>query len=249
MRRALAIFFAALAVLPAARAQEKKEIPKPEIKGTSLLALPVGKTATVILYGENLTPRSVEVKPPLTAGLGEIKDTDEATKKARGAARQVAVEVQVPANAPPGVYELTLAQEGDAKAVARIAVVEAAPAEVEAKRPNATFAQAMPLPGPFVAVTGALGNDTADVFRFEARAGETWEITLLAGRAGSPLDPLLRVRDERHAPLALSAGDSGRDRRITFQAPRDGAYYIELTDSEGKGGPNYLYRLVVRRGR
>ena len=225
-----------------AHAQEK---PKPEVKGVSVLALRAGQTATVLLYGENLEPTAVTPKLPLTATLGEVKATEGDDKK-RGA-KQVAVELQVPADCPPDLYDLTLVHAGDVKAVARVAVVAPAAQELEVKRPNATFAQAMPLPGPDVAVTGALLGDTPDIFRFDAKAGETWEITLLAGRAGSSLDPVLRLRDRRLIPLALSAGDDKKDRQITFRVPADGPYFVELTDAEARGGAGFLYRLVVRR--
>lgn len=237
-------------LLVTARADDKDK-PKPEIKGTSLLALRVGQSATIFIYGDNLAPTAVTTKPPLVVTLGEIKDTDAETAKARGGAKkQVAVVVSAPADCPPDVYELILVHEDDQKPTARVAVVAPAPSELEVKRPNATFAQAMPLPveAASVAVTGALpGGDTADLFRFTARAGETWEITVLAGRAGSPLDPIVRVRDARHIPLALAAGDDKKDRRLSFHVPSDGAYFVELTDAENRGGPTFVYRLTVTR--
>ena len=244
MRR-FASTLAVLLVVLAAGSSHAQEKPKPEVKSVSVLALRAGQTATVLLYGENLEPTAVTPKPPLTATLGEVKAT-EGDAKQRGA-KQVAVEVQVPAGCPPDLYELTLVHAGDVKAVGRVVVVPPAAQEVEVKRPNATFAQAMPLPGPDVAVTGALQGDTPDIFRFDAKAGETWEITLLAGRAGSSLDPVLRLRDRRLIPLALSAGDDKKDRQITVRIPADGPYYLELTDAEARGGAAFQYRLAVRR--
>lgn len=247
--RVLAAFiFAALFTAPA-RADDKDK-PKPEVKGASLLALRAGQTATVFVYGDNLAPTAITAKPPLVVKMGEIKDTDAETAKARGGAKkQVAVEVSAPADCPPDVYDLILVHEGDQKPTARIAIVAPAGTELEVKRPNATFAQAMPLPAEAasVAVTGALPGDTADLFRFEAHAGETWEIIVLAGRAGSPLDPIVRVRDARRIPLALAAGDEKKDRRLTFRAPTDGVYFLELTDAENRGGPTYVYRLTLAR--
>ncbi len=244
-----ALVFAAL-FIACARADDKDK-PKPEVKGASLLALRAGQTATVFVYGNNLAPTAVAAKPPLVVKMGEIKDTDAETAKARGGAKkQVAVEVSAPADCPPDVYDLILVHEGDQKPTARIAVVAPAGAELEVKRPNATFAQAMPLSAAAasVAVTGALSQgDTADLFRFEAHAGETWEISLLAGRAGSPLDAIVRLRNARRIPLALAAGDEKKDRRLTFRTPADGVYFIELTDAENRGGPTFAYRLTLVR--
>jgi len=38
----------------------------------------------------------------------------------------------------------------------------------------------------------------------------------------------------------------GRDSRLTFTAPADGAYLVRVTDVRGAGGPTHAYRLIVR---
>lgn len=245
MKRGLPICLFFLLCAAPAPAQDKPDKPKPEIKGRSLLAVRSGQTATLILYGENLAPKAVTVnKPPLTAKLLDVKPTEGDDKK-RGS-QQVSVELAVPAGTAPDIFDIILVHEGDVKVIAPVAVAEEAGIEAEVKRPNATFTQAMPLPGPSAAITGALMNNTPDIFRFDAKVGETWVIALLAGRAGSALDALVRVRDRRHFSLALSAGDEKQDRLIAFRAPKDGTYYIEVWDAEARGGPEYLYRLTVR---
>ena len=52
-----------------------------------------------------------------------------------------------------------------------------------------------------------------------------------------------------HADLVYvhSLGDEKTDRRITFLAPADAPYFIELTDAEGRNAPGLLYRLTLRR--
>jgi hypothetical protein len=247
-RRRSLIALALFCLVGFARAdEEKKEPPKPEVKGVSQIAVASGKKVTLTIFGENLAPVSVTTKPPLAVTLGETKDTDEETKKARnGATKQVSVEVTPPENCPPGVYEIMLVHAGDVKTSAKVAVVEPLP-EVEVKRPNATFAQAMPLPLPAAAVTTTLQNDTPDLFRFDAKAGETFTVEVLAGGVGSPVDALVRVRDARRVPLALAAGYEKEDRHLTFRAPHDGTYYLEVSDGEGKGGPAYQYRLTLRQ--
>lgn len=221
--------------------------PKPEIKFVSRLAVRAGQTETVVLYGENLAPQSVLAgKPLLTVKLLRVQPTEERLK-ARG---NVAVELEVTAtpNCPPDTVELSLIHPNNQTAKALLAVVEDGPAEVEVKRPNATFAQAMPLAGPTVTVTGNVQNgDTPERFRWEGNAGEVWEISVLAGRVGSELDALLRVRDSRRISLALSGGDAKRDRKIRFRVPKTGVYFLELSDADSRGGPNFRYRLTLRR--
>lgn len=221
---------------------------KPELKGVYLLYVTPGQSKMVVLYGDNLMPKEAMAnKPPMVVKLVEAKAT-EGDAKGKGN-RQVALEISAPANCPMDSYEVVLTNPDGQKVNARVAVVEPVAQEIEVKHPAATYAQAMPIEvkGGTLAVTGALNNDTPDLFRLEAKAGETWSLTVLAGRAGSQLDALLRVRDRKHLSLALSAGDPKRDRQIVFKAPVDGAYYIELTDSEGKGGPTHPYRLMVKR--
>lgn len=245
--RSVVLVLSVILLLLGASIGGAQDRPKPEIKDRSLLGIHAGQTASVIFYGENLAPKTVTVsKPPLTARIvgAAASQTDE--EKKRGGT-QMTVEVTAPANCPPDTYELSFVHDGDVKVTAPIVVVDDGLAEIPVKQPNATLVQAMRLAGPAVAVVGALGNDTPDVFSFEARAGETWEITLLAGRAGSPLDPIVRVRDRRRFPVALSAGDPKQDRRIVLRVPADGTCHVELTDAESRGGPGYLYRLTLRR--
>jgi hypothetical protein len=218
---------------------------KPEVKGVAPLGIPAGKTLRFVVYGENLSPKEVQIKPPLVAKLLEAKAT-EGEMKGRGS-RQVTVEITVPANCPHETFELTLTQPDNQKATVQIAVTANVASELEVKKPNNTFAQALLLSGASVAVTGNLDNDQPALFRFEAKAGETWEITLLAGRGGSQLDAILRVRDGRRLARGLSAGHPKKDRRISFRVPNDGSYFIEVGDSQSRGGKEFTYRLSLIR--
>ena len=96
-------------------------------------------------------------------------------------------------------------------------------------------------------IFGALDGDTPATFRCDAKAGQIWDFSVLAGRAGSALDALLRIRDSRHLSLALAAGNPKIDRHIRFRAPVDGAYYLEITDDQARGGPTFTYVLTAIR--
>ncbi|GEM_PF-1969352 len=222
----------------------KAEAPKPEIKSVAPKGVQAGRTTTVLIYGENLTTKEITVaKLPVKVKLTELKATDPKLKLP--GSKVVSVEVTVGADCPPESAELTLVQTDGTKVTAPLAVVENVAQEAVVKKPAETFRQAMPVPGPSVAITGQLNGNVPDLFRLDAKAGETWEIFLACGRMGSLMDPVLRLRDSRHIPLALSAGDKKKDRRLLFHVPADGAYYIELTDGESKGGAGYDYRLTV----
>jgi hypothetical protein len=223
------------------------DAPKPEVKSASILGVSAGKTTSIILYGENLTPKSIAVKPPLTVKLIDAKATDE-KMKSKGS-RQVTIDVTVPANCPRDTFELTLTQPDNTVAKTNLCVTEPAIVEIPIKKPSSSYANAMPLPGDSTGITGQLDGDSADVVRFDAKAGELWQISLLSSRAGSMIDPVLRIRDSRHISMALSVGDKNKDRRIEFHVPADGAYYVEITEAEARGGAGYSYRLaVIRKG-
>jgi len=218
---------------------------KAEIKSMSVLGIPAGKTTMVTLYGENLAPVSAAVKAPVTVKIIDSKATGEKTKS-KGS-RQVTLEVAVPATCPAETFEVTLTQSDKTVAKANLCVVPGAAIEAPIKKPASTFATAMPLPGPSTAILGQLDGDTADLVRIDGKAGEVWDISLLCSRAGSSLDPILRVRDSRHISLALSVGDKTKDRHIQFHVPADGAYFVEITEAEARGGAGYTYRLTIVR--
>ena len=219
---------------------------KPEVKSTSVMGLRVGRTTMMTVYGENLAPKELAVnKPPVTARLLGSRPTD-GKLKAKGS-RQVTVEVTVPATCPLDTFDLTIVQVDGSKVTIPLPIVMDAAAELTVKKPAGTFETAMQVPGTSVAIVGVLDNDTPDVFRLEAKTGEVWEISLLTGRAGSILDSVLRVRDSKHLSYALSVGEKKKDRHITFRAPADGAYYVEITEAEAKGGAGYDYRLTIVR--
>jgi len=218
---------------------------KPEIKSMSVLGIPAGKASAVIVYGENLAPASVASKTPLVVRLLEAKPTDEKSK-GKGS-RQVTLEVTVPTGCPRETFELVLTNPDKSEVKTNLCVTDMVSTEVEIKKPSSTFATAMRLPGPSAAVVGQLDGDSADLVRIDARAGEIWDISLLCGRGGSQLDPVLRVRDSHHMSIALSAGDKKNDRRIQFHVKADGPYYVEITEAEARGGAGFNYRLSINR--
>ena len=220
---------------------------KPEIKSKSVSYVIAGHAATLTFYGENLTPNSIKAdKPQVKVKLGGAKATEGDDKK-KGS-RQVQVEIAPAANCPPENIELTLTQADGSKTATQISVVEDTASEIKEKKPNTTFAQAMPLPGDgrSVAVTGNVDGDNASTFRFDAHSGETWRFRVFAGRGGSPLDPVLRLRDSRHMSLGLAAGNAKNDVTLTFAAPATGTYYLEIMDEQSRGGGAFTYRLTVQ---
>lgn len=238
MRQAFFVFLFLLMLSPAF-AQ------KPEIKNHSRLGLRVGRTETLILYGENLTPKEVVVKEPLRVRIVEAKATDEKNKSL--GSRQLILEITIPKDCPKENFPLTLTQPDGQKAETPVSVVEDTATEVQIRKPAFTTEKAMEIEGTSVAVLGQLDNDRADFLRFKSKAGDVWEVSVLGGRALSEIDPILRIRNERRVPLAFSAGLRKRDRRIVFRAPAEGIYFVEITDAENRGGGNIRYRITINK--
>ncbi len=95
-----------------------------------------------------------------------------------------------------------------------------------------------------------------DVFRFDGRSGEEIVAEVTARRLNSPLDSLLRLTDAAGRELAVNddAEDKGAallthqaDSRLRYKLPANGAYYLHLGDTQGKGGADFAYRLRISR--
>ena len=91
-------------------------------------------------------------------------------------------------------------------------------------------------------------------FRIDARAGEQIAAEVFARRLDSPLDSILRLTNSAGRELAVNDDFEDRgegllthqaDSRILFQFPAKGTYYLQLTDTQRKGGPEYAYRLRI----
>jgi len=130
--------------------------------------------------------------------------------------------------------------------------------ECMAAKPNSTPQQAQRVVPPMV-INGRIGHPgDVDVFAVSCRAGEHIVAEVCARRLNSPLDSWLRVTDATGKQLAFNddhedkgAGllTQGADSYLTFSAPTEGLYYLHLGDAQGKGGPEYAYRLRISEPR
>ena len=91
-----------------------------------------------------------------------------------------------------------------------------------------------------------------DLFCFEGRAGSEIVAEVYARRLNSPMDSVLRLTDAAGRQLAANddhddkgAGLSTHhaDSYLRATLPADGPYYLHLSDTQNKGGPEYGYRL------
>ncbi len=93
-----------------------------------------------------------------------------------------------------------------------------------------------------------------DVFRFQGRAGDEIVAEVQARRLNSPLDSVLRLMDPAGRQTAFNDDHEDKGSGMTTHhadswllavLPADGTYTLHLGDVQGKGGPEYGYRLRV----
>lgn len=96
------------------------------------------------------------------------------------------------------------------------------------------------------------------MFRFQGHAGQQIVAEVLARRLDSPLDSFLRLTDASGKQLAFNDDFEDRasgldthhaDSYLTADLPADGVYFLQLSDAQGQGGPDFGYRLRLSEPR
>lgn len=102
------------------------------------------------------------------------------------------------------------------------------------------------------ALSGRIGErNDVDAYRFAAKKGQVYAFEVAARRAGSALDPVLRVLDAS-GKLVTEVDDTpglGKDCRLEWTAPADGDHAIQITDLHSRGGPEFGYALLAEPAR
>jgi hypothetical protein len=162
----------------------------------------------------------------------------------------------VAADAAPGLRWVRL-YDGEGATSLRPFVIGVLPEVVEVE-PNDEPKAAQRLAGSSVTVNGRLARaGDVDGFAVGLKRGQSLVADLEAERPlGSPMDAVLQVVSPRGIVLAQNDDDIGRDPRIVFEVPSDGAYIVRLFAFPAKpdasirfaGGGDYVYRLTLTTG-
>jgi hypothetical protein len=98
-----------------------------------------------------------------------------------------------------------------------------------------------------VTVTGRLSAPReTDAYRVSLKKGESLHIRVEARQVGSPLDPMLTVADNSGKAIQqVDDVQTSRDAEMTFVAPLDGAYQIDIADLHRRGNWRFVYRMTV----
>jgi len=110
---------------------------------------------------------------------------------------------------------------------------------------NDSIERAQALPSTAVTVNGTLQGPERDIYRIQAKAGERRVFEVEARRAGSAIDPVIRVMDGSGKALATSDDDPllNLDARVDVTFAKEGFYYIEVHDARFSTQTQNFYRL------
>jgi len=159
---------------------------------------------------------------------------------------ELQIELELPKGTKAGATLTAIGPAGESNAYALL-IADDTP-HVAEKEPNDGFAAAQAIPVP-AAVEGRIQSDKdSDVFRFEGKKGDKVRIEVQAARFGSPVDALISVYDaDRKLLAAADDSDGSPDPIVSLTLPRDGVYFITIIDAHDLGGPQFGYRLVIRK--
>jgi hypothetical protein len=152
----------------------------------------------------------------------------------------------------PGTYAITLEAADHVSKPVPFSVGRLRERKEREPNDDARGAQRVSVPS---IVNGRIGRPgDRDVFLIEGRAGDRIIAEVNARRLGSPLDAMLRFRDQDGRELAANddAVDKGAgltthhaDSRLAATLPASGTYALHLTDAQNHGGEAHAYRLTL----
>ena len=153
--------------------------------------------------------------------------------------------VELDPEAPVDLYPIRV-QTRDGLTNVLLFSVGAFPHVTEEESDNDTreTAQAVEVP---VTVNGALDGADRDWYRFQGEAGQQLVFEVEARRAGSAVDPVIRVVDTAGDVIARNddARGLGVDSRLEITLPHQADYYVEMRDSRFSEQQENFYRLKI----
>jgi hypothetical protein len=239
---------------PALAQKKEAKGAAPQIVVALPLAVEMGKSTKLTLRGIRVdTITGIRLHEPRSSGkvLGNAKKVPvpNGENVNQLGESEIDIEVTLPKEVAGGIVPFSVIGPGGESRPHKLIVKDDTPLVIE-KEPNDGFKQAQPIVAPCVVEGSIRQAQDVDVFRFEGKRGEQLVFDLQANRFGSPLDGALTLYDDAGRALASADDSPGSiDPILRVTLPRDGAYFISVIDARDQGGPIYLYRLVVRRGK
>lgn len=211
----------------------------------------IGRPFTLTLVGRNIGEgaRMISTLPASLTLVTPIQKPG--TMLAPG--RSVSFLVEPKAGALPGVYPVRIETPAGISNILLFTLgtfPEVTEEESEPYSPpnrNDSIETAEPLRATPLLVNGTLLGPERDVYRVYGKAGERRVFEVEARRSGSAIDPLLRILDASGRQLARSddSAGAGLDTRLDFLFPKEGNYYVEVSDARFSTQVQNYYRLKM----
>jgi hypothetical protein len=211
----------------------------------------IGRPFTLTLVGRNLG-EGAKVTSTLP-GLFTLMTPAQIPGGMQAAGRSLSFLVEPKAAAVPGVYPLRIETPAGMSNILLFTLGTFPEVTEEESQPdspahrNDSIETAEPVAAVPVVVNGTLRGPERDIFRIAGRSGERRVFEVEARRCGSAVDPVLRILDGAGKQLARSddAPGTGLDARLDFTFPKDGSYYVEVTDARFSTQAQNFYRLKM----
>jgi len=155
------------------------------------------------------------------------------------------INVTVPRELANGAHLIALPSgSGGSLPVMLVVATQPIVAETEDAAADGKAGRAIALPA---ALAGRLsGRGDVDGYLFEAHKGSIYVFEVVARRAGSECDPVLRLLDAKGSTV-VEADDTrglGKDARIEWKATADGTFVAQVSDLHDRGGEAFGYVLL-----
>jgi hypothetical protein len=211
----------------------------------------IGRPFTLTLIGRNLG-EGARVSSTLPASFTLVLASPKPGLMA-APGRSVEFLVEPKPDAAPGVYPVRIEMPSGISNILLFTLGTYPEVTEEESKPNAppnsndSIETAEPVRSTPVVVNGTLRGPERDVYRVMAKAGERRVLEVEARRCGSAIDPVLRILDGAGKQLARSddSPGAGLDARLDFTFPKEGAYYVEVTDARFSSQGQNFYRLKM----
>ena len=203
----------------------------PAIESLSQFGLQIGQTTRLAINGNRLarTPRVDLPIPGIKQSV--IKSSN---------SRHLIVDITVPAEAPPGIYPLTVFTAGGVSNPMGIAL-DGLPQWLVG---DSLEDRPASLPAAF---SGLLTGAGQPHVYFRGHAGDRLVAEVEARRIGSRLDPVLELKNSAGSTIAIEWGKAylRGDARAELTLPADGVYVAELHDLAYNAPPDSPFRLLL----
>jgi hypothetical protein len=199
----------------------------PTINSISLRGLQSGTATTIAIDGSDLLPG-----PRLVLAVPVTKQT----VRSGATAQHAEFDVELPADAPPGIYNLRVANASGISNAVLIGV------DSLGQLPVTPRLSTLP-----AAISGTIGGGQTVQTSFDLKKGQQIAIEVESRRLGGALDPVINLLDPRKLPVAWAEATTalGGDARLTYKVPADGRYTVQLRDSIYQAGSPGHFRLKI----